>query len=139
MRVRCTSIVDKDVSGSSTDAMNWLSSVLEPLLVDQDFGDGVDQLMVVAVGVHPEQAKDAEIVQSNTRWMRYADPFTRKNVRLLSIALPVGYQRLRALEPHFLRRYVVQSLFEVLENSRIKTPKEFDYKALVIHLRAALG
>ena len=139
MRVRCTSIVDKDVGAPSTEAMNWLNSVLEPALLDRSFGEGVEQFMVVAVGVHEDPSKDEEIVRSNTLCTRYKDPFTKKTVKLLSIALPIGYKRLRAFAPEHLRRFIVESLLEALEKMDVRTPKKFEYGNFVSHVRNALS
>src|ERR1051325_2096461 len=104
MKVRCTSVVDKEVWSASTDAMNWLGGLLASILADQTFGDGIDQFMVVAVGIHENPADDEKTVQSNTGWTRYKDQFTGQQVRLLSVGLPIGYRRMRAFDQVNLRR-----------------------------------
>src|SRR6267378_45404 len=139
MRVRCTSIVDKDVGPRATDAMNWLNSVLEPALVDRSFGDGVEQFLVIAVAVYEDQSKDDEIVGSNTLWTKYKDPFTKKTVKVLSVALPIGLNRLQAFESAHLRRFIVETLLRALETMNVRMPKKFQFDAFASHIRSVLS
>src|SRR5436853_6078359 len=118
MKVRCTPIVDKEVGAASRDAMDWLASVLEAALVNESFGGGVDQFMVVAVAAYEDPGKDQEFIRFNTLCTLYEDPVTHESVQLLSVALPIGYQQLRAFEPGNLRKFIATTLVETLKKAQ---------------------
>ena len=92
----------------------------------------------VPVAAYEDPGKDQEFIRFNTLCTLYEDPVTHESVQLLSVALPIGYQQLRAFEPGNLRKFIATTLVETLKKAQIPTPKTFDYSAFVNQIERAL-
>lgn len=139
MKLQVTSITESGVGKLINSVTNSLEDRLCPVLEGQDYGGGIQQLVVFFVSVDSDPMENERYCHANNRAGRYKDILTGKMVRFVSIAVPVDPMSVMGSSQESLPRLLQKLFLEELEEPAYELPGKFDRQKLLADLRGALN
>ena len=140
MKFRVTSVTDTDsgtlLSGATVTMEDWLNASLG----DGNFGDGVDQFVVVAVAVDDDPEENCRWAKSHDKSGKYKNPVSGEGVRYISSAVLLPPSKVQELGQQSILPFLCAATIRRLASRPKRVPKGFDYercsKAVSLALQA---
>lgn len=127
MRFRVTSVAGTESGRLLNDATVRLEDWLNTSLSDGNFGNGVDQFVIVAVSVDDPAEENARWANPHDKTGRYKNKFTGESVRFISSAVLLPPSQVISKTQATLLPYFCRAIVERLGTPPKRVPKGFDY------------
>jgi len=130
MKFKVTSIVGEDVSALLREVSVRLEDTFNEILGDGDFGDEIDELVLVAVSVFEEDAENLKWIKAHNRLGTYKDGKTRQSIKYLSLAISILPSNLTKLKASEALSLVCRSFKTKLKTRPPRLAKGLDFDRL---------
>lgn len=138
MHFRVTSVSNKDVSALVREVTVRLEDALNNLLGDGNFGETIDQLVLVVVSVDDNEAENHRWLKGHNRLGSYKDLKTSQPKRYLSVGISMLPAKLTHIEEHKALRMISKAFSSQLEIRPSRLPRGLDFPRLSKAVRATL-
>ena len=139
MRFRVTSVASEGAGHLLNEATVRIEDWLNACLADGNFGDGVDQFMIVAVSVDDDDNENARWSQAHDTTGKRKNQFTGESVRFISSAVPLPYSSVTSMAKADLLSHLCVGIIERLKVRPKRVPKGFDYSRCSAAVSKALA
>ncbi len=138
MRFRVTCVTSGETGTLLGEATVRVQDWLNASLGDGNFGEDVDQYIIVAISVDDEAENNIRWSNAHNKTGKYKNPFTGESVRFISFAVLLPPSLLTSKAPAALLSYFCSAIMERLKLRPKRVPKGFDYARCAAAVSRAL-
>ena len=111
-----------------------LSSHLNKFLSSFDFGDSIDQFMIVIVSVDDDALVNQRFASAHNKLAKYKNPFTKETVRLLSIPVEIPHMIFKNANQKNIKSIICEAVLNQILKRPKRLPKGFDFNIFSRHI-----
>lgn len=127
MKFRVTSVASGETGTLLCEATVKVEDWLNACLGDGNFGEGVDQFIIVAISVDDESEENIHWSKAHDKTGKYKNPFTGELARFISSAVLLPPSLVSRKTHSALLSYFCSGTIERLKSRPKRVPKGFDY------------
>ena len=128
MKFRVTSVTDEESGALLRDATVAMEDWLNASLSDGNFGEEVDQFIVVVIAVDSDPEENSRWAKSHDKTGKYKNPFTGEGVRFISSAIVLPPSKVQELGQESILSFLCAATIRRLALRPKRVPKGFDYE-----------
>ena len=128
MKFRVTSVTDEESGALLRDATVAMEDWLNASLSDGNFGEEVDQFIVVVIAVDNDPEENSRWAKSHDKTGKYKNPFTGEGVRFISSAIVLPPSKVQELGQESILSFLCAATIRRLALRPKRVPKGFDYE-----------
>jgi hypothetical protein len=139
MHVSFSSVAWEDVFFPLTNALAAITNRLSSAVGTNDYGVGVDQLIIVAIVFSNEYPTSPAVYPQFNRCGSYTETLTSRRVKYLSVSFPVDHDWLVAADENQIDSGISWAIADRMSRDIPRTPKAFRLDVLLNDVTSVLA